>query len=65
MKCDICGKRDATINVQKVWIKWKYDAKTGDYSKTFDTLFDVEEPTGNENLHLCNECFGKWRYGEI
>jgi len=65
IKCENCGKL-ATINAQKVWIKWKYNPKTGEYSKKHELLYDdIDSATGNENLHLCKKCFLKWRNGEI
>ena len=64
-KCDICGKEDAIYNVQKIWIRWDYNAKLDEYSKDFVDLPDIEEPTGDENLFLCQECYDKWRYGDI
>ncbi|MBI4723296.1 MAG: hypothetical protein HY769_09955 [Candidatus Stahlbacteria bacterium] len=64
MKCRYCGKK-AKINVQKVWIKWDYDPKTDSYSDNHELLLDAEEPVGDENLHLCEYCFNKWKEGEI
>jgi len=65
IKCENCGKL-ATINVQKVWIKWKYNYKIGKYSKKPEILYDdIDSATGNENLHFCKKCFIKWRNGEI
>ncbi|MCM8785314.1 MAG: hypothetical protein NC827_04940 [Candidatus Omnitrophica bacterium] len=64
MKCDSC-KRIANINVQKVWIKWRYNPTTGEYSKKHELLYDMESAQGEENLHFCNKCFNKWRNGEI
>ncbi|MGC9070690.1 MAG: hypothetical protein ACP5IO_05205 [Elusimicrobiales bacterium] len=64
IKCENCGK-PATVNVQKVWIKWKYNSKTGEYSKTHELLYDIDSATGDENLHFCKKCFDKWEKGEI
>lgn len=61
-KCIKCGK-PATTNIQKLWVKWKYDAKTDEYSSTPEFL-DI--PTLEcENLHLCDECVKLWCQGEI
>jgi hypothetical protein len=64
IKCENCGK-PANINVQKVWIKWKYNSKTGKYSKRHELLYDIDSAIGDENLHFCKKCFIKWRNGEI
>ncbi|HOL22849.1 MAG TPA: hypothetical protein PLQ41_08380 [bacterium] len=64
IRCENCGEK-ARINIQKIWIKWKYNYKTGSYSHDFEPLFDAEEPVGDNNLHLCEKCFHKWENGEI
>ncbi|MFN3967147.1 MAG: hypothetical protein ACK4JE_05570 [Endomicrobiia bacterium] len=64
MKCDNCGKV-ATINVQKVWIKWRYNPTTGKYPEKHELLYDIESAQGEENLHFCSKCFNKWRNGEL
>ena len=63
-KCDSCNKI-ATINVQRVWVKWEYDYKKDSYSNKFKTLWGVEEPIGEANLHFCEECFRRWHNGAI
>lgn len=49
--CDYCSNL-AIANYQKVWIKWKV-FKNGDYSKSFKPQFDIEEPIGTNNIHVC------------
>ena len=61
-KCIHCGKL-ATVNVQKLWVKWEYDAENDEYSSKYE-LLDIE-PSETENLHLCRECFENWRKGSI
>jgi len=41
IRCENCGEK-ARINIQKIWIKWKYNYKTGSYSHDFEPLFDAE-----------------------
>ncbi|MDY7009817.1 MAG: hypothetical protein SVV80_03605 [Planctomycetota bacterium] len=61
-ECANCGNRPAA-NVQKLWVKWKYDAEEDEYSSEFEVL-DV--PVLNtENLHLCNDCMTLWGEGII
>ena len=64
IKCNFCDS-NAKNNLQKVWVKYKIDKK-GYYKedKSFDT-FDVSEPMGSDNLHLCENCFEKWMDGKI
>ncbi|MBI4920074.1 hypothetical protein HY838_02200 [Candidatus Azambacteria bacterium] len=52
-------------NYQKIWAKFKID-KNGMYKKisTFDAL-NIEEPTGDSNLHLCLKHEKDWREGKI
>ena len=65
IKCENC-KNLATINVQKIWIKWRYNPKTGEYSKKHELLYDIiDSAIGDENLHLCKKCFQKWMQEEI
>ncbi len=61
-RCIRCGK-PATVNVQKLWVKWKYDAENDEYSQKHE-LVDIE-PFEDENLHLCDECMKLWKHGEI
>ena len=63
MKCDYCNK-PATVNYQKVWVKWNIDKK-GNYSKNFKTVFDIDEPVGDNNVHLCGEHEKKFLKGEL
>ena len=60
-KCFICGE-PATINYQKFWVYWKYDAETDTYSEESSIGLFIQEPTDEENIHLCEkrECFEKW-----
>jgi len=61
-RCSNCQK-PATFNLQKVWVKWKYDPKTGEYSSDYE-LLDIE-PQLNDNLHFCDDCTELWEAGEI
>jgi hypothetical protein len=61
-ECIRCGK-PATTNIQKLWVKWKYDAKKDEYSSTPE-LLDLPTLEG-ENLHLCDDCAELWCQGEI
>ncbi|MEW6685338.1 MAG: hypothetical protein AB1393_03925 [Candidatus Edwardsbacteria bacterium] len=61
-KCVNCGK-PAIMNIQKLWIKWKYNAEKDEYSSKYE-LIDIE-PNESENLHLCNECVKLWEHGDI
>jgi len=63
-KCDNCGA-PAANNVQKVWIRWKYDFKKNKYSRKYESLFCIEEPNGEDNLHVCDCCFKLWKDGKI
>jgi len=55
-KCSVYGcEKKATINFQEVWIEWKCK-KDGRYSKRFKYRgMDIEEPTGEDNRHFCDE----------
>jgi hypothetical protein len=65
VNCDHCGK-PATRNYQKLWVVWKHNPRTGSYSKRSKYLgCDVEEPTGEDSLHYCDECSDKFESGEI
>lgn len=64
MICDNCGKKEATINFQKVWISWKIESN-GDYSTVPEMEYDVEEPIDEENQHLCEDCEELFRDGKI
>lgn len=61
-KCLHCGKQPI-VNLQKLWVKWKYDAKKDDYSSKCEVL-DIE-PVGHDNLHLCDNCVTLWEQGDI
>ena len=52
MKCDFC-KRGAVVNYQKTWTK--YNIVNEDYQKKDIDALDIEEPTGEDNLHLCKK----------
>ena len=60
MKCDYCKKK-AIVNVQKVWVAWTIN--NDKYSSS--EILDVEEPAGDENLHLCEKHYQKFLEGEI
>jgi hypothetical protein len=59
MKCDFCEEKDATINIQKLWVIWKIDDK-GNYINP-EIITNIEP---DENIHLCDECFEDWYEGE-
>ncbi len=64
MKCHFCDLR-AITNFQKVWIRFVVD-KNDNYRE--DKNFsggDLEEPIGDDNLHLCKEHSEKWLNGKI
>lgn len=61
-KCVECNK-PVTTNMQKLWVKWKYDAEKG-YSSKYELIPDIE-PFEHENLHFCDECVRLWEQGEI
>jgi len=62
-KCFNCNE-PAKKNVQKVWIGWDYDNKSGSYSVEHELILDFG-PDDDENLHLCEKCYELWRIGEI
>jgi len=63
-ECNYCKKR-ATRNYQKVWVVWKV-MKDGGYSKEFEYKgCDIEEPTGEDNVHACDKCGDRFERGEI
>jgi len=51
------------VNIQKLWVKWKYDAKEDEYSSEPE-LLDIE-PYEHQNLHFCDACAELWKRGEI
>lgn len=61
-KCINCGKQPI-VNIQKLWVKWKYDAKNDDYSSKCEVL-DIE-PDINDSLHLCDNCVELWEQGGL
>ncbi|MEK7088579.1 MAG: hypothetical protein AAB913_00430 [Patescibacteria group bacterium] len=64
IKCDFCDF-GAIDNFQKVWKKFTIDKK-GEYKE--DRKFnggDFEEPTGGDNVHLCEKHLKKWMEGRI
>jgi hypothetical protein len=60
--CVRCQK-PATVNIQKLWVIWKYDAENEKYSRKHE-LLDIE-PSGSENLHLCDGCESLWKQGKF
>ena len=54
MRCDKCNGT-AVANYQKVWKRFDID-KDENYREDdmFDPL-DIEEPVGEDNLHLCRD----------
>jgi len=63
--CDECRQRPPVRNYQKVWIRWRINPKTGDYSSRPIILYQLEEPVGLENRHLCLDCSVKFENGII
>ena len=61
-KCVECGK-PSTVNIQKLWVKWKYDPESDEYSHNHK-LLDIG-PSDDENLHLCYDCMKLWEDAEI
>jgi len=61
--CNNCGK-PATINIQKLWVKWKYDAEADEYSSQCE-LFDNIGTEEGENFHFCAKCAELWENGEV
>lgn len=54
--CDKCPARPVA-NYQKVWVRWSM-TKGGSYSKHPNyndarDLNDMDEPTGDDNVHVC------------
>jgi hypothetical protein len=64
IKCDYC-KLKAEANYQKIWAKFKI-SRDGEYkqARTFNSL-DIEEPTGTDNIHLCEKHEKEWLGGKI
>jgi hypothetical protein len=60
--CDFCGEL-AVVNYQKLWHKWNID-KAGDYEEDTNELLD-NEPTGRDNLHLCEKHHKEYLAGNI
>lgn len=59
VQCDFnqnaCPK-PAVKNYQKIWVRYGVNPKTGAYSKRCKILgMEIEEPTGEDNLHFCKE----------
>lgn len=68
--CDHCDK-PAVANFQKMWVRWKV-YRNGDYSKTARMDYDAvakmnewDEPTGENNIHVCAEHEEKLLNGEL
>jgi hypothetical protein len=61
IKCERCG-RDATVNLQKLWVTWNYNARTERYSR-HPAPIDDDDPIGEESMHMCNDCLDLWRAG--
>jgi len=64
IKCDYCEK-PAVRNYQRIWVSWKVYQKDGSYSKNPRLELDVEEPTGENNYHLCEEHEEQFLNGDI
>lgn len=60
-KCGFCDK-PAVVNYQKTWLRFVIIGE--DYqSPTIEP--DIEEPTGEDNVHLCVDHEMKWLEGGI
>lgn len=57
VKCDFCNK-PAAYKLQKMWIRWIH-TNSGEYKKP-KLLFEADEPTGENNLHLCEKHYKAW-----
>lgn len=67
MKCDFC-EAPAVANYQKVWVRFAVD-EAGDYglrenSGWWDSHIN-DDPSGDDNAHLCAEHEGPWLAGDI
>jgi len=60
--CQQCKHKAASVNVQKLWVKWSLDSR-GDTTGAHDML--DEEPREDENLFLCDGCYSLWSEGEM
>ena len=59
VKCDYCNM-NAFANFQKVWVKYNIN-KNGAYKISKDFINScLEEPSINENVHLCKKHLRKW-----
>lgn len=54
MECQNCGET-ATINVQKTWLASKIIGDGDDYKLI--GWPDEQNPEGEDNLFLCNDCY--------
>ena len=61
--CRNCG-REATSNLQKIWVLWKYNPRTGEYSRRPVETNNIG-PWEEENLHLCRPCLDLWEEGKL
>jgi|GEM_PF-1303296 hypothetical protein len=64
IKCDYC-KAKAVVNFQKIWVKFIID-KNGEYKQ--DNNFygaEFEQPTEEDNVHLCKRHLKEFLKGEI
>jgi len=55
--CVKCGE-PATVNIQKLWVKWRYYNDRDEYSSNCECL-DIPQ-LDNENFHFCNNCAKLW-----
>lgn len=67
-RCDHCDK-PAVANFQRVWVRWEV-RRNGDYSKhpSYEGARQLnrnDEPTGDDNIHVCAEHEEKLLDGEI
>ena len=53
IKCDYCEK-PAVRNYQKVWVSWVIIGNGYSKEPKFEGM-RIEEPTGEDNIHVCRE----------
>lgn len=65
IKCDYCNK-PAVRNYQKIWVSFFIRNKEREeYSKNPRPEYDVQEPNGEENVHVCEKCEERWLNNEL
>lgn len=57
MKCDNC-KKTAKYNIEKVWVEYTIN-KHDEYSQRSRHV-ENQDPSEENNLHLCKQCRDEW-----